>query len=145
MVLFKLSGTEVIDESDNFFGTGNNGRDCIRRSANYPYKLDTCLFQNHQTSYSTVQYLTGKPSPSSGLPVVPGFHWFPLIELIVFKGGAKTSGIARFTDKFFLAFNQTDNNGEKQYSFTLTPKPDVDFNFYVKYVRPPRFLVLMSL
>lgn len=105
LVLFKLSGTEVIDESDNFFGTGNNGRDCIRRSANYPYKLDTCLFQNHQTSYSTVQYLTG---------------------------GAKTSGIARFTDKFFLAFNQTDNNGEKQYSFTLTPKPDVDFNFYVK-------------
>jgi len=102
-VLFHLSGTQVVDESDSFFGEGNNGRDCVRLQAAYDYNILDCFFQNNQKAYTSTQYLSGK---------------------------TKTTGIARFIDKFSLSVFQ--NTGPFDYSFKLTPKNDSDFSFHIE-------------
>jgi hypothetical protein len=58
-VLFNIDGTSIVDESDNFFGEGNNGRDCIRKSDTYPFDLTSCFFQNNQQYYTADEYLKG--------------------------------------------------------------------------------------
>jgi len=83
LVLFYLNGSRVVDESNSFFGQGNNGRDCIRKSVDYSFDVTSCFFQNDQTSYTSEEYLTG------------------IIQ---------TTGIARFTSKFTFSL-ATDPSG----------------------------------
>eukprot|EP01125_Pyxidicula_operculata_P004674 TRINITY_DN1755_c0_g1_i1.p1 TRINITY_DN1755_c0_g1~~TRINITY_DN1755_c0_g1_i1.p1 ORF type:complete len:960 (+),score=259.04 TRINITY_DN1755_c0_g1_i1:141-3020(+) len=107
LVLFQLDSTKnkVVDESDAFFGEGNNGRDCIRKADHYDYDVNDCFFQNDQKAYTANEYLTGL---------------------------VKTTGIARYTNKYdFLLSDQVVNN-QPSYSFTLKPKNDADFNFYIE-------------
>jgi len=43
----------------------------------------------------------------------------------------RTSGIARFVDKFTILFSSATVSGLPSFSFQLTPKPTADFRFYV--------------
>jgi len=110
-VLFYLNGDNVIDESDSFYGEGNNGRDCIHYETEYQYDLTDCYFQNDQTSYFASQYLAGS---------------------------VITTGISRFNNKFIFSLsNQLGTyhlgNGvvAPEYQFSLVPNPDADFSFSV--------------
>jgi len=105
-VLFMVNQKDltVIDESNYFFGEGNNGRDCIRKSANYSYDLTTCLYQNDLLKVNADNY---------------------------FLGLIKTSGISRYVDKYTFSFTTANVGGVDQYSFTLIPKDDADFRFYI--------------
>jgi len=109
LVLFELSNKSIVDESDAFFGEGNNGRDCIQKRDSYDYDLLSCFFQNDQKGYSPSQYLSG------------------LVQ---------TTGIARFINKFNFAVIEhpgtPETIGSSPWSFTLEPKKDADFSFYVQ-------------
>eukprot|EP01124_Arcella_intermedia_P035911 TRINITY_DN9272_c0_g2_i1.p1 TRINITY_DN9272_c0_g2~~TRINITY_DN9272_c0_g2_i1.p1 ORF type:complete len:1004 (-),score=188.51 TRINITY_DN9272_c0_g2_i1:59-3070(-) len=110
-VLFHLgaitgSTVTIIDESDKFFGTGNNGRDCVRKDL-YNYSLFNCFYQNTNNYYKPDNYL---------------------------KGLVKTSGIARYNDKFTFSLDYviTDTHPDGLYEFTLTPVDTADFTFSVQ-------------
>lgn len=62
-MLFHLEGNTIVDESDAFFGPGNNGRNCIQKSLNYEYSLVDCFYQNNQKAYTAPQYLEGTVNP----------------------------------------------------------------------------------
>jgi len=93
-----------------FFGEGNNGRDCIQvplggfSTVQFDHDLTNCFFQNDKVGYDIGQYLNGM---------------------------IRTSGIARFVDKFTVLFNQATIGGLPSYTFQLTPKPTADFRFYI--------------
>jgi hypothetical protein len=100
-VLFFLNGSTVIDESNYFFGQGNNGRDCIQQSDSYPYDLTSCIYQNDLVGYDANNY---------------------------FQGLVQTSGVARYVNKFNFTFSVSADN----YSVTLQPQTNADFNFYIE-------------
>jgi len=103
LVLFHPTVNSVIDESDAFFGEGNNGRDCIQFHDDgiYEYDLTSCFYQNNEQGYL----------PSD------------------FNQGLVTStGISRFTNKFSFSYTKDTNS---VYRFTLVPKSEADFSFYV--------------
>jgi hypothetical protein len=106
-VLFYVNKNDstVIDEADNFFGEGNNGRDCIQKSSNYNFDLTSCLYQNDLLRFNADNY---------------------------FLGLQKTSGVARFIDKYKFSFKTTTSTPQDKYSFSLVPKDDADFRFYIE-------------
>jgi len=110
LVLFSLNGSSIVDESDSFYGESNNGRDCIRAASEYNYSLTSCFFQNDQSSYPVDKYLLGN---------------------------VRTTGIARYTDRFSFALNtwNTTMGGSSflSYQFSLTPLTNVDFSYSVDY------------
>eukprot|EP01125_Pyxidicula_operculata_P011693 TRINITY_DN382_c0_g1_i1.p1 TRINITY_DN382_c0_g1~~TRINITY_DN382_c0_g1_i1.p1 ORF type:complete len:980 (-),score=272.25 TRINITY_DN382_c0_g1_i1:188-3127(-) len=118
-VLFRLTADSVVDESDSFYGPGNNGRDCIQYNATgqYDYDILNCFFQNDQNGYTPNQYLLG------------------LVQ---------TTGIARFVNKF--QFTLYENKTTSTYSFSLKPKNESDFSFYFNPdgVQCPRLLARSS-
>jgi hypothetical protein len=95
----------VIDESNNFFGEGNNGRDCIHKSTNYNFDLTNCLHTEDGLRYDANNY---------------------------FLGLQKTTGVARFIDKYHFVFSTTNIAGQDKYTFTLSPKDEADFRFYIE-------------
>jgi len=108
LVLFNLNGSSIVDESDSFFGQGNNGRDCIQQASTYEYDLTSCFFQNDQSSYPVDQYLLGN---------------------------VVTTGIARYTNKFEFLLNTwgTTLGGQPfmSYEFSLIPLDTADFTFSI--------------
>eukprot|EP01130_Rhizamoeba_saxonica_P018995 TRINITY_DN9717_c0_g1_i1.p1 TRINITY_DN9717_c0_g1~~TRINITY_DN9717_c0_g1_i1.p1 ORF type:complete len:946 (-),score=206.97 TRINITY_DN9717_c0_g1_i1:43-2880(-) len=116
-VLFKIDPDIIIDDSDNFFGPGNNGRNCIQQSDQYEYDIFGCFFENDKVGYSNNAYL---------------------------NGDITTTGIARLANKFDLLFYTAGEavqskivNSEqvvgKDYVIQATPKQYTDFNFYIEY------------
>jgi len=103
VVLFYLDTDGVIDESDSFFGEGNNGRNCIQLAPSYDYNLLNCFFQNDNTLYTPSQYVTG---------------------IVV------TTGIARYNDKF--DFTLVAGVPNETISFSLVPNQYSDFSYSVE-------------
>jgi len=107
-VLFNISTSYVIDASDSFYGPGNNGRDCIEKyttTVDYDENIVDCFFQNDELSYFATDYL---------------------------KGEIRSTGMARYVNKFNFALGYYDNNDKsKGYKVTLKPKEDTDFDFFI--------------
>jgi len=90
-VLFRMDDSQVVDESDSFFGEGNNGRDCIHQSPTYDYNLLNCFFQNDNQAYTANQYLTGLVTTTGiaryvtkfdfQLDFIGGLFYFTLVPL----------------------------------------------------------------
>jgi len=106
LVLFHRNEYSIVDASDSFYGVSNNGRDCIRKADNYDYDLTACFFQNDEQQYSADQY---------------------------FNGQIKTTGIARYTDKFNFNVKLWEGQSTVTYNFTLKPKTDSDFSYTIQY------------
>jgi len=106
-VLFYINPNDstVIDEANNFFGEGNNGRDCIHKSSNYSFDLTTCLYQNDLLRYNADNY---------------------------FLGLQTTSGVARFIDKYQFSFKTDVQGTQTTYSFSLVALAEDDYRFYIQ-------------
>eukprot|EP01129_Flabellula_baltica_P013714 TRINITY_DN6426_c0_g1_i1.p1 TRINITY_DN6426_c0_g1~~TRINITY_DN6426_c0_g1_i1.p1 ORF type:complete len:906 (+),score=170.19 TRINITY_DN6426_c0_g1_i1:19-2736(+) len=105
-VLFYIdpNTNEIIDASEPF--TEGFGRACVIKDYNYDEKITECRFQNNEMAYPAFQYL---------------------------NGNIVSTGIARYNNKFNLDIRfANDVDSSEGYIFTLTPKPDTDFNFYVQ-------------
>jgi len=100
-VLFLMNGSTVIDESNDFYGASNNGRDCIIKAQRYEYDLTACIFQNDLVGYNGNDY---------------------------YQGLVQTSGIARYVDKFSFSLRSSSGNTP---IFALIPLADADFDFYI--------------
>lgn len=112
LVLFHMYRDTVVDESDSFFGQGNNGRDCIQKASEYNYDITSCFYQNIETTYTVAKYVVGQ---------------------------SRTTGIARYVDKFDFTLSNSyltrtpDGKPFNSSSFTLTPKVDSDFSYSIVY------------
>jgi len=103
-ILFELADT-VIDASDYFLGPGNNGRDCIVKSADYNENIVNCFFQNNVRSYFASDYL---------------------------KGTVVTNGIARYVNKYTFDVKYYNGvNSSNGYLVTMNPLPTADYDFFV--------------
>jgi len=110
LVLFNLKGNNIVDESDSFYGKSNNGRDCIQKASTYDYDLTSCFFQNDEKSYPVDKYLLGN---------------------------VRTTGIARYTNKFSFGLNTWNTTLAGQpfssYQFVLSPLDTADFSYTIEY------------
>jgi len=54
------------------------------------------------------------------------------MRIIIYWDYKKTTGVARFIDKYNFVFKTTPVNGQDKYTFTLVPKNEADFRFYIE-------------